>query len=274
MNWHKLVLHDLRCGLLRKRYAATILLFALPCLICHAYITATTNSCTWADYMLYCFKGIAPISLTDTIQDFRLPILWLICMGGLLFLCLDYPLNDLTNAGQQVIFRCGSKVRWYLSKCVWNLCSSLLYFALAAFTTALFTLLSGGSLSLRGTPELAPFLLDTFDFISLSAGKTAILTIVSPFLTLAALNMIQMTLCLLIKPVYSFLLCMSALVLSIYWPSAFALGNGAMAVRSALSCADGISTSSQISIAVGAILVATAAGTIKFKRFDILGQEE
>ena len=118
MSWLKLAAHDLGCGLRRKRYAFTAALFAMPCLVCRSYICAFGCGCTWADFMLYCFKGVAPITLSDTMQSFYLPILWLLCVGALLFLCLDYPLRDLTTAGQQVLFRSGSRAQWYLSKCL------------------------------------------------------------------------------------------------------------------------------------------------------------
>lgn len=146
MSWRKLFAHDLRCGLLRWRYALVLPLFALPCVMGRGELGNYGGGANWMDMMLYCFRG------TSTIE---LPALWLLVIAGCLLLNLDYMLNDLTLSGQQIIVRCGSRRGWYISKCLWNLCACVFYFALACLTVLVFTWAAGGTAALENTPALA-----------------------------------------------------------------------------------------------------------------------
>ena len=153
MSWLKLLRHDLRCGLLRWRYLLVPALVLLPCIVCRSEVVLTGAPGTWMDYMLYCFKGSLPLNASSELT-LALPTFWLLAMAGCLLLNLDYLLSDLTQAGQQIIFRSGKRRGWYLSKCVWNLCSCGLSLALICGSVLGFTLLFGGQASAQSTPEI------------------------------------------------------------------------------------------------------------------------
>lgn len=270
MNWIKLFRHDFRSGLLRWRYCAAVFLFAMPCFQSWIAMSNANYSGSWMDYMLGCFKGLAPLVSMDS---FEFPIHWFLIMAGCLFLNLDYPLNDLTEAGQQVIIRSVSRKSWFLSKCVWNLLSCLIYILLGALTALAFSLFAGGGSGLVNTPAVCENVLHLYGAKTLTAGQTLIVTVGLPLLTLMALNMLQMTLCLLIKPVFSFLICICLLIVSLFINSPYALGNGAMAVRNGMLMEGAQEPSSTVLFCIAVIGICIIIGIIRFNRMDHLRYE-
>ena len=113
-----------------------------------------------------------------------------------------------------------------------------------------------------------------FKPVQLSLQEGLILGLLLPYLTVAALGILEMTLCLIVKPVLSFLICMALLVLAVYVDSPFVLGNGAMTVRSSIIAADGQNPLLVALVAVGTILVCIIAGVVAFKNSDVLGSRE
>lgn len=278
MNWGKLFAHDLRCGLRRWRYAAAIPLFVLPCLLGRTEMAVAENTgATYLDYLLFCLRGVKSVSFVlEGNENIRLPILWLMVMGGCLFLNLDYLLGDLTLSGQQVIVRSGNRRSWYLSKCLWNLCATALYLTIGYVTVLLFTLLVGDKATWESTAELAPFVFREVVFapLGLTAGQGALLTLLLPLITLAALSMLEMTLCLLVRPVISFLICMLLLVVAVFWDSPLALGIGAMTYRSEWIMPGGIHAGPAALVALVVIAACIIVGCRCFQYTDLIGLEE
>lgn len=276
MSWLKLFLHDLRCGLLRWRYLAVPVLFVFYCVSCMLMLNQRELPGTWIDYLMYCFDGSELPDYNSGVLYFAVPVLWLLSVGMCLFLNLDYFLQDLSLSGQQVLIRCGSRVKWFLSKAAWNLCSTVWYFLLIGAMALVFTLARGGALSTAPTGELAMRVLEIFDFevIRLTAWQGFVICLLLPFLTVATLNMLEMALCLFLPPVVSFISCIAVLMLSVYVQSPFILGNGAMAMRSAYVIEGGVDPLWAGVTAVAILFVSVIAGALRFRQMDILNQED
>lgn len=276
MSWFKLLQHDLRCGILRWRYVTAALLALFPCLefLYSANIIGVSPS--WMDYLLLTFKGMIPVQASGPMDNVTLPFSWLLVMGACLFVNLDYLLMDLTNNGQQVMIRSWSRHDWFLSKCVWNLAATAVYFLCIGLVELVFVVVTGGQISPENTKEcyLGIFGLAAFEPVQLPLWQGLMLGLLLPYLTLAALSMLQMTLCLVVKPVVSFLVCMALLVLAVYVDSPFALGNGAMTIRSSIVASDGQDPIVAVLTAIGIITVCMIVGTVVFKHSDVLGSKE
>ena len=275
MNWLKLLRHDLRYGLIRWRYLLIFPLSVLPCISCYSGVQLANVPGTWMDYMLYCFKGSVPVTASPE-MSLALPIFWIMTMAGSLLLNLDYFLSDLTQAGQQIMIRSKTRRGWYLSKYAWNLCSCILYMMSLCTSVLLFTLLSGGTVSLQSTPGVMEILFSelTVEPALLSGLPSLIVVVLMPLVTLMAMNMLQMAVCLLVRPIIGFLISMAILVLSVYCNVPFVLGNGAMVIRSALLVPGGISPGFAALTAVAILLASAILGAWKFQNTDILGLEE
>ncbi|HIT02007.1 MAG TPA: hypothetical protein IAC21_04185 [Candidatus Enterenecus merdae] len=275
MSWLKLLRHDLGCGLVRWRYLLVPALVLFPCIACRSGAVLTAAPGTWMDYMLYCFKGAMPMNASSELV-LALPTFWALAMAGCLLLNLDYLLSDLTQAGQQIIFRSGNRRGWYLSKCVWNLCSCGLYMTLICAAVLVFTLLSGGQASAQSTPEILEINFSELmtETALLTPGQGVIAAVLLPLMTLMALSMVQMTLCLLLKPILSFVASLAVLVLAVYCNLPWIPGTGAMVIRSGLLLPGGISPGMAALVAGGIILLSAGVGCLKFKYTDMLGLEE
>lgn len=271
MNWLKLFRYDIRSGLLRWRYLCVPVLFWVPCF--YNWIQISNAECvgTWMDYMIGCFKGLMPLA---SVEDFEFPILWFLVMAGCLFLNLDYPLNDLTDAGQQVIVRSVNKKGWFLSKCVWNLMSTALYVLLGALTALAFALINGGSAQLVNTPDVMIKALNIYTITTLTVGQTLMVAVVLPYLTLVTLNMLQMVLSLVMKPIFGFLICICMLVISLFYSSPYFIGNGAMAARSGIQMEGFVEPLPTALTCIGVMVLSIVVGIIRFDRMDHLRYEE
>lgn len=271
MKFHKLIGYDLRRGLFRRRCLLVPLFAAMPCLFCQKIAAAAGFQCGWGGYMLYCFMGIEPVEA----EVFQLPVLWLVLISGCLYLNLDYMLCDLSLTGQQIIVRSGDRRAWFLSKCVWNLLSCGVYFLIVGATAAVFTLFTGGELSLRCEGPALNML-----YQGAAGGGTAspitVLTVsvLLPYLTVSALSLLQMTLCLVLRPVLCFLLSEIVLLVSVCRASPLVLGNGAMGIRSGLLTAGGVDPLLVWGECTLIMLLCAVFGTWAFKRSNIIGAKE
>ncbi len=276
MSWFKLLRHDLRCGLLRWRYPVAALAVVFSCLLFFNRMNIREVVPSWMDYVLASFQGSPPVDSGLPQDVLSLPYDWLLTVGACLFINLDYMLLDLTNNGQQVIVRSRSRRGWFLSKCAWNLAATALYLLLVGFVILMFTLITGGTLSPENTGDgyLMTFGWAGFEPALFSPWETLLLGLGLPYLTLAALSILEMTLCLVVRPVISFFLCIAMLILAIYVDSPFVLGNGAMAARSSLIAETGQPPLAVALTCLAVIAVCMIAGSAIFKRSDVLGSKE
>ncbi len=273
MNWRKVCAHDLYCGLLRPRYLWAMLIFMVPCIMNQIDLNFLGYRATWMDYMMGCFEGVNRVDP----KTFQFPTMWLLIMGAGLFMNLDYLLGDLSLSGQQIIVRSGNRRGWYFSKCIWNLCSTALYLLLGSLGVLVFTILMGGVPSVANSPTVTevffPELYNTGFLIPV--GEGLFMTLLLPYLHLAALSMVQMLLCLFCRPVFSFLLCMSQLMVAVYIYSPWVPGNGAMVQRNdMLNYFMGVSAEKSAIVAVAIILLCVVIGCLRFKKTDILAAVE
>lgn len=277
MNWIRVFGHDIRCGVFRWRYLLCPLLVVMECLTLAKYASFSDVAPSFGDMALYLFQGKPP----SANRDLDIPLSWLLILGGILLMELDYMLYDLTNAGTQVIVRSRSRTEWFLGKCLWNVLSVAVCFLIIYLTAALTSLSFGGDLSLTVHAELKPYIFKMFSDAAPTSRQVLAMGVLAPFATVAALSMLQMTLCLFVKPVISFLICQAQIIIALFWKSPFCLGIGAMVLKSDWVATDdfgpeyaGVSTWACTAFSLAVIAVCVAAGVIRFRRTDILGLEE
>lgn len=275
MTFSKVLYHDIRCGLCRRRYILVSLLF-LPPLIDYCSITrAAPLPGTWMDMMCFLFKGIMPISSWATTNErIQLPIVWIYTFGCSLIMSLDYILYDLTQNGQQVIIRCGSRRKWFLSKCIWNILSSVCFFLSLTVTVTFISLITSSNLSFSLTPNIwqTCFKIELADMFP--ACHLMLAGVMLPLLTMIALNLLEMTLCLFVKPPLCFLGCVGILIFAAWADHDFILGCGGMVIRNASMCNNVIALLRRAIIAVIYSGVWILLGIFRFKCMNILPREE
>lgn len=275
MTFCRILMHDLRCGIFRLRFLAVPFALLIPLAEFHWLESVYDVSGTSMDMLLYIFKGTNPVSaLPGTGERVELPLSWLLIMGLPLLLNIDYILNDLALSGQQIIIRCGKRLQWYLSKCVWSVLCTCFYFFLLVLGVSGFACLTGRRLSLSVSLDTVAALFEIQGLDAFSLQKTILIGVVMPCVTMMALNLLEMTLCLFMKPVLSFLSCVGVLVLAVYCDNGFVLGNGAMTVRNLAGSAQWASVRTVLVSASLILAGCVIFGTIRFAHMDILSKED
>ena len=160
---------------------------------------------------------------------------------------------------------------WWISKCIWNILSVVVFFLMAWVVFALGCLVSGGSLSMTLSPDIfaACNLVLSYEAPAALIPQTLLL----PMLVMMGLNLLQMTLSLFLKPFYSFMVTTAILFLSTYYLSPFCIGNYAMPLRSHLLLANGVGLNTGLLISGILIVVSIIAGGLIFRKRDILKGE-
>ena len=267
----KVIAYDLRHGLGRKQYLALPLLFLIPCILWIELMRDAGVPGKLGDCLAFIWMGRSPIQPGEIPEN--LPYFWMLTVIGSLYFNLDYLLNDLTRFGQQIIFRIGSRRCWYLSKCIWNMAACGLYMLTGILCAVISTVLAGGTMTWQITPEMLRFFAG-FPPEDMTAMQCLCLYLLLPYLAVWAFNMIQMTLCLFVKPIVSFLCSLTLVVLTIFWSSPYFFGNGAMVVRSGFLGEQGLSPVALGLSALAVIVAAVIVGCWRFEKMDILSMEK
>ncbi|MDE6797109.1 MAG: hypothetical protein K2J36_03750, partial [Ruminococcus sp.] len=91
-----------------------------------------------------------------------------------------------------------------------------------------------------------------------------------PVLTSVVFSLLEMTVSLFIKTVYSFLLMSCLVISSAYLMTDYIIGNYGMIIRSNHILTDGINTERGIIILSVLVITAFIVGLIKFSKYDII----
>lgn len=197
-------------------------------------------------------------------------------ISSMLHITAAYPAQGISVQGQQVFLRT-SRVKWWLSKCIWCIASCTLYFAcemIAIIGTAILTPVTFG---LNNTPEITAFLFSEVlcgETISLTPASVILYALILPFVTLTAVCMLQTLLNLVVRPAISFLICFVTYIAAAYFPIEWLVGNGAMVMRYQLFDANGLSYRKELVFTLLLLLLSIGAGYLLIQRKDLISLEK
>lgn len=203
---------------------------------------------------------------------FRFPAAWSLFVMAVAYVPLSYPYRDLMGFGRSVLVSTGSRLSWWLSKCLWVVAASLAGFAVFLAVGACASLLLGGGVSLTlspGLPALAHFMREASQ--SDPCDLTAFLA-VTPFV-ICSLCLLQMALSLAVRPVLSFAFTAALLLVSAYTYSPLLLGNYLMVARTAGVAQDAMVPLHGLALAAIVGLASIIAGGAYFSRMDCIDKE-
>lgn len=196
------------------------------------------------------FYGI-PKYVAGGQREFALPITWLLYHLYALFMVCSYPNNDLKGYGRAVLLSSGSRLGWWLSKCLWTASNEMMFWAV---TLLLLMAATAGDSATASGPA--------------SIGVSALFL---PLAVLISLSLLQMALSLLINPTISFFLSVVYLVITAYWDSPLLIGNYDMMAR----VLDGnASVPFGFALAASISVTAIVAGFLIWRKKDILQQKQ
>lgn len=230
---------------------------------------------TFAEYFLYCFAGADPVQFT---QEPSLPILWLSVIILNCFVTFDFMRRDISSLGQQVIVKVGSRKAWWLSKCAWLLCTTVICYLLSLLAVFVYSLFSGAVISLQCESELTEILVSSMYFLpneglQLSSWQVIKIVLLLPLVVMAALNMLQMVLSLIFKSVASFIIINTYILLSVYYMNPLVIGSYGMIKNSSIFVQGGFDVNIAFAECVFIIFISVIVGMFIFSRYDILQEK-
>lgn len=288
MKYIKMIWFDIRRGIIQKPVLFIVPVFValIACFDLNNRIAVRNetdgyeaNGCRTqeeggsADYMMYIYGGMDRYD-PESGHSFVLPVRWLIVFLLISFITLSYPYKDMQGFGRQILIRTKGRTIWWLSKCIWNILSVVIYHSLIFGAAALFSIAAGKGITGEINKELQYEVFQISGDSALSGDipwPAAILLL--PVLVSLCLSLLQMTLCLLMKPVYGFLITASILISSAYFTSPCLIGNYAMSMRYEMVIQDGVCIAAGLAVPLVLMAVFAGAGVIRFRRYDIWNED-
>lgn len=282
MNLFKLIWNDLKEGVLKnRRFLVVPVLCIFECLAADINLnyavqtSGTTTSRTFFDVFSEIFHGADPLS---KVSSWDIPYFWITIFVGMLLMSFDYMQNDLTHFGMQILTRVKKRKTWWFSKCMYSTIAALFYYVVFLAVIALFCVLSGYDVSLHSTQEIMNILNSSgiymYNQASQLSTQTILLELLSPFVVLITINMLQMVLSLVIKPIYSMIVVIGVVLLGIFWDFLPAFSRSAMVMMSDIYYSDGYPMKKGLLVCAGVIVVSVIVGKIIFDRFDIIPERD
>lgn len=227
-----------------------------------------TASLTSTNLLFYLFQGKEAFS-SELGNAFVFPVVWLFIFLLSAYITLDYPFQNLNEQGIQVITRMRKRKLWWLSKCAWVGCCTVLHFALCYLAVAIFCIIFGIDISLQYAEYVNADVLDMW-LEQCTGVQVIILVLILPVMTSIAINIFQLCMGFFFEKIYCFLFISVVLFASTYFQTPWAIGNFAMIKRSCCCVENGMRLTDGLFINSTIIVIGILFGCIMIKHFDIL----
>lgn len=271
----KLIRHDLYIGLLCgwHRYLAVfflaVILFSMPYMNYQSVLQngGQLGEITLGNYLLSAFAGMQPYNPSSD-NPFEIPIYWFALQLYLAFVVGGYANRDLAGYGKNILIRARTRAGWWLSKCIWNVASVLVYYTILFLCAVLFAAATG-SVSLLPNLQIAGEWLNV-DCSAVSAQRAALVLVLAPLFSSLAVCLLQMLLSFILRPVYSYMVIAILMISSAYCYTTVLPGNWSMLLRSDVFLVGGIPLESALILALLLAVASVLIGLFFFKQCDIL----
>lgn len=230
-----------------------------------------------ADGLIYLFKGVREFQSGTNIQ-FDLPTAYILLNVLLAFIIGNYAVKDLYGYGKDILIRCRNKKHWWISKCVWNICSVTLFYVVIWIVLLIVNIVAG-KISLQPTEQICYGIIglpqSMESEMTINSGiqqlqKLFVIAVVLPLLTSMAISAIQMTLAFVLSPIVSYICVIAFLIAGAFFNHPFLLGNYFMLLRSDLIISEGYNVVVAVFIDVVFVCLSFVGGYLFFKKTDLL----
>lgn len=286
MNVCKLMCCDIYQGIIKnRRFLVVPILCFFECMYNDNLLAILSNGSSFGkitifDLFTLVFRGNDPISkLPKDNSLMELPYFWIAIFVFAVFIGFEYMHNDLTQFGTQILTRCRKRESWWLSKCIWCIAATVWCYILIIGTIFLYGVLHDFILTPENNYKLTDVLTnESVVYESASCKSIGIMDrlciIIAPLTVILALNMIQMTLCLVIKPVYSYIISVVLIIAGTFSDSQIAFTRSAMVLYNMNYLKKGYNTHVGIIICLTITALCMIIGGIYFKKTNILPDKE
>lgn len=283
MKFIKTLLFDLYNGIVKK-----VFLFICPALIAlisvadgiskiNSYVSISDNSYTQhslGDLWFYIYGGMEKYVYTPG-NTFDFPVIWTFVFFVCALLVLNYPTKDMLGTGAHYLVSGGSRSKWWLSKVIWNILSTIIYHGIIFLVIVVLCVISNIDIRFGINQPLIEYMYEFKNEVILYFVESIpVKVILLPVVISVAMNLLQMTLTLFIPPVHSFIVNCGFMVASAYMMTVFFAYNFAMPLRYNWIYEGGFNYKYGYIVAAGIIVVSIITGLIRFKYYDIIKKED
>lgn len=283
MKFIKNVLFDIKNGM-AKHY----LLFICPAILAilvsldgirriNEYVEVTNDisaECTFGNIWFYIYGGMEKY-VQSPINPFKFPTIWTTVLAVCSLLVLIYPTKDMLGIGAYTLVAGGSRGKWWFSKIIWNVLSTLIYHGIIMLMVVFICLISGIKINAELNMNLQMSLYEIVDISPFKEFNTIPISVflLTIFMSIA-MNLFQMTLTLFINPNYSFIISCFLLMGSAYILTPAMVYNYAIPLRYSLLFEGGINYIYGYVVALAVTLLSIVIGYIRFLKYDIIKKED
>lgn len=272
---YKLVKYDIKWGIVEK-WKKYLMMLLLALVISTIFIKNCEYSYAkgkletmpgYFDYIMNLLHGMKK-NISNGKDEFKIPVEWMTFHLFIAFSIGNYLAEDLEKCGVNVIIRGGSRKKWIVSKIIWNILAVLSFYVIIYLGNFVLALINTGKIQLSLTQAVS----GKFYEMNLEANqvKYIVALIILPILSSFAISQMQMFLSLFVKPIISFLMVASLLILSAYTMSPYLIGNYSMLQRSAIFMKEGISIFTAVSVNLIIIFLSIGGSIISFNKKNIV----
>lgn len=283
MSVYKIITCDIKEGIFKnKRNIIIPLLCTLQCMYAHLNINMfkeyndIKGHSSLLDLFAEIFHGCDPVGQNIS-PDIKIivPYLWFSIFVFAVFISFDYMHNDLTQFGMQILSRTSKRRFWWISKCAWCYLSSIWFYLVFTLTAFLFAVLNNYDVFDVDNVETINVLADRsviYNYIGISelSLKNILSILLMPLIVISTLNILQMLLCLFIKPMYGYLLIIGIVTFGIISDSLLAISRTGMVTFNNMYFENAYNEKIGLIICVLINIICVVTGTIYFKKYDII----
>ncbi len=220
--------YDLITGI-KNRWRIYLLFTVVTIILCASISNEAyrrrLGSISLVEYLIKVFMGMKDFSNADRTAIFSIPYEWFIVQSFFIIMMSGYPKADFNERGYQVLIRSKSKKKWWFSKCVWLLCSTVLYYSILYLIIMVFAYFSAG-LSLDTRSDIWKC------GVNILNRKNIITAVfIMPAIVSFTLGILEMCIAFLTSTIIAVFCTLSYLVMSAYWSNPILIGNYTMVLR-------------------------------------------
>lgn len=205
--------------------------------------------------------------IEDPSELLLIPPLFILLYSWLILLVAYYAHDDMKEYGIQTFIRCHQRYSWWFSKCIWNICTVILYYVLIYLACFAAAVISKGSF-FKMDDTVWQILFYAEKEVP-SGGILFLYLVVLPVFTSMALSMMQMFLSIVSSPIAGAMVNLVLLLVSICKLSQWLPGNYRMFLRMSVRMEGGVEFLPAVLFDLCLILAAVFAGAIVLRKKDI-----
>lgn len=217
------------------------------------------------DYIVYFFGGMKCI---DSNATFEIPINWMTIQVLVIGCVSIYPVNDLYGGGCIILLQFGSRMKWWISKCLWSILQVFILYFIFFSGMIICCIFFGGDWNYH--TQIAVKMAS----VTIANSKFLIIVIaISPIVYSIIAAIVQINLSLVVGPINSFACMVAYHILSIYCSNSFLLGNYSMIYRIKNLTGEGVDWQTGLVLCSFIFIIVMILGTWRFCKSDIIGKK-